>query len=297
MARAGVTDSGRVVGAGLRGPAARVRGGTGTTWLLTLPTLFFVVALVLPLFFVFKTALSDGGAHTAADSVTSSLFVSAMWRTLLMATCVAFLCMIFGLVYSLGLALASGWLRGVLLGVVVVSFSISLLVRTYGWVLIYQPNGLLHDVLATLGLIHGPLDMLKTTRAMYPAMVHIMLPYMILPVYSAVSTIDRDQLRAAQSLGAPPGLLIRKVLLPQLRSGLAAGWILVFILSLGFFVTPAVLGGPENLTLATVIDQQFSQLFDFASASAMGASVLITVLVIYLLADKLLARAIGWQGD
>jgi putative spermidine/putrescine transport system permease protein len=266
MARPGVTDSGGAVGAFSGGPAARLRNGTGTGWLLTLPTLFFLVALVLPLVFVFKTALSDGGLHHATDSVTSSLFISAMWRTVVMATCVAFLCTVFGLVYSVGLALATGWLKAVLFGVVIVSFSISLLVRTYGWVLIYQPNGLLHDVLATVGLIHGPLDMLKTTRAMYPAMVHIMLPYMILPVYSAVSTIDSDQLRAAQSLGAPPRLLIRKVLLPQLRSGLAAGWILVFILSLGFFVTPAVLGGPENLTLATVIDQQFSQLFDFASA-------------------------------
>jgi putative spermidine/putrescine transport system permease protein len=281
----------------LRHPSVHFRDGNGAPWLLSPPIIFFAVFLLLPLLFVFKTAASDSGWHGSIDSVTSHLFISAFWRTVVLAAVVACLSAGLGLIYSLGLAIATGWVRVILFGLMFMSFSISVLVRTYGWVLIYQPNGILFHLLSSLGLVHGPISVLKTTPAMYPAMVHIMLPFMILPVYAAVASLDRDQLKAAQSLGARPGLLVRKVVLPQLRSGLAAGWILVFILSLGFFVTPAVIGGPSNLTLATVIDQQFSQLFDFGAASAMGAAVLIMVLVIYLLADKLLARAIGWQAD
>jgi putative spermidine/putrescine transport system permease protein len=251
----------------------------------------------MPLYYVFKTALEEGGLDGSLQSIRGHLFLEALWRTVLLASVVACLSALLGLVYSLALAMATGWFKGVLFAMMFVSFSISVLVRTYGWVLLYQPNGVMYDVLHSLGLVHGPLNILKTTPAMYPAMVHIMLPYMVLPLYASMAALDADQLKAALSLGARPRLLLTKVVFPQIRSGLAAGWLLVFILSLGFYVTPAILGGPSNLTLATVINQQFSQLFDFGSASAMGAAVLGLVLCIYFLADRLLARAIGWQDE
>jgi ABC-type spermidine/putrescine transport system permease subunit I len=249
------------------------------------------------LFYVFKTALEDGGWGGSLDSVRSHLFLEALWRTVVLASVVACLSAVLGLVYSLALAITTGWLKGALLAMLFVSFSISVLVRTYGWVLLYQPNGVLFHALHALGLADQPLGILKTTAAMYPAMVHIMLPYMVLPLYASMTSLDPDHLKAGMSLGARPRLLFTSVVFPQIRGGLAAGWLLVFILSLGFYVTPAVLGGPSNLTLATVINQQFSQLFDFGSASAMGAAVLILVLAIYFLADRLLARAIGWQDE
>jgi putative spermidine/putrescine transport system permease protein len=274
----------------------RAMEGTGAVWLLAAPVLFLAVFLALPLFFVFATAIDDKGVGGSLDAITSDLFLRAAWRTAVLASTVSAICTLLGLVYALALGVTRGAARGVLLAVIFVSFWVSLLVRTYGWVLIYQPDGPLHDILAGLGLLHGPLDLLKTTAAMYPAMVHIMLPYTVLPLYAAVMSLDRDQVAAAQSLGAKPRLVIRTVILPQLRGAIVAGALLVFMLSLGFFVTPAVLGGPENLTIATVIDEQFNRAYDFGAASAMGAAVLIVVIVVYLSADRVFQRATQWQG-
>jgi ABC-type spermidine/putrescine transport system permease subunit I len=270
--------------------------GSGALWLLGAPLVFLAVFLLLPLVFVFATAIDDKGVAGSLDAITSDLFLRAAWRTLVLAVTVSALCTLLGLVYSIGLGIASGAARAVLLGVIFISFWVSLLVRTYGWVLIYQPQGPLHDALASVGLIHGPLDLLKTTPAMYPAMVHIMLPYTVLPLYAAVLSLDREQVAAAQSLGAGPSLVIRSVILPQLRGAIVAGALLVFMLSLGFFVTPAILGGPENLTIATVINEQFNQVYDFGAASAMGAAVLIVVIAVYLSADRVFQRATQWQG-
>jgi putative spermidine/putrescine transport system permease protein len=289
-----------VAGQGVALPVARTRrratDGTGALWLLALPAAFLAVFLVAPLVFVFATAIEESGVRGSLDAITSSLFIRSVWRTLVLALTVSALCTGLGLVYSLALGATRGTWRAVLLGVIFVSFWVSLLVRTYGWVLIYQPQGPLHDLLATFGLIHGPLDLLKTTPAMYPAMVHIMLPYTVLPLYAAVMSLDREQVAAAQSLGARPGLILRRVILPQLRGALVAGALLVFMLSLGFYVTPAVLGGPGNLTIATVIDQQFNQAYDFGAASAMGAAVLVLMIALYLATDRVFARATQWQG-
>jgi putative spermidine/putrescine transport system permease protein len=121
-----------------------------------------------------------------------------------------------------------------------------------------------------------------------------MLPLMVLPIYSAVLRLDQRRIWAARSLGARPGLLLRKVVLPELRVASAAGAILVFISSLGFYVTPALLGGPSNLTVGTLIAQEFYELLDFGTASAMGVLLLVAVGVLYACADRLLGVSTRW---
>jgi putative spermidine/putrescine transport system permease protein len=117
---------------------------------------------------------------------------------------------------------------------------------------------------------------------------------MVLPIYGALTALDARQIAAAQSMGARPALILRKVVLPQIRPGVLAGTVLVFVLSLGFYVTPAFLGGPSELTLGTIIQREFGQTFDFGAASAMGAALLILVVAICLAADRVLGVSRQW---
>lgn len=276
------------------GPARNGRGaiaprrfldGRGTGLLLALPALYLGIFLVVPLVFVFTTAFSEGTGH-AFDALGDALFHKAVWRTLQMAAIVTVMCAVIGFLFSVAVCLCRGRVRLFLLAALFLSFWISLMVRTYGWVLLLQPAGVLDDALQGLGLRSEPLDLLQTAPAMYPGMVHIMLPYMVLPLLAALRNLDAGQLRAAQSLGAGPLTVLRRVVLPGVRPAMAAGSLLVFILSLGFFVTPAFLGGPRQLTVGTILEREFSTNFDFAAASAMGASLLIAVVLLYLLADR-----------
>jgi ABC-type spermidine/putrescine transport system permease subunit I len=126
-------------------------------------------------------------------------------------------------------------------------------------------------------------------------MVHILLPYMVLPIYAAVASIDPSQLRAARSLGGSSTLVLRSVVLPSLRSGAMAGTVLVFILSLGFYVTPAFLGAPGDRVVAIVIGEVFGRQRDLALASAMGVLMLAAVLLLYFAADRVLRISEQWE--
>jgi ABC-type spermidine/putrescine transport system permease subunit I len=277
------------------GQVGRVRvPRNGAPWLLGAPLLFLAVCLVAPLGSVATTAVAERGWGSFADVAGSEIFVSAALRTLLLATVVTVCCWVLGLAYGLGLAVSGGTLRGLLLGVLFAVFWISLVVRSYGWVLVYQPAGPLSRLLTGLGLRDAPLDLLQTAPAMYPAMVHVMLPLMVLPVYGAVLRLDERRIWAARSLGASPAMLLRRVVLPELRAASAAGAVLVFISSLGFYVTPALLGGPTNLTVGTLIAQQFYELLDYGTASAMGVLLLVAVGVLYVCADRLVGVSGKW---
>jgi ABC-type spermidine/putrescine transport system permease subunit I len=259
--------------------------GRGTRLLLALPMLYLLVFVVVPLVFVFTTAFSEGTDHVR-ETLGDTFFHDAVRRTLWLSVVVTAICAVVGFVFAIAVSLCPAPLRAFLLGALFLSFWISLMVRTYGWVLLLQPSGVLDDVVKGLGLRSEPLDLLQTAPAMYPGMVHIMLPYMVLPVYAAVRNLDGGQLRAAQSLGARPWTVLLRIVLPSLRPALAAGSLLVFILSLGFFITPAFLGGPQQLTIGGILERTFGTNFDFAGASAMGASLLVAVLVLYIAADK-----------
>jgi putative spermidine/putrescine transport system permease protein len=269
-------------------------GGTGATWLLVLPAALLLLCLLVPLVAIVTTAL-DQGAGYARETVTDAIFLQAVRRTIVLAVVVTLICWVIGTLFSLAMLLTRRSVRIFLVAALFMTFWISLLVRTYGWIILFQPNGLLQSILSSMGLIDGPLNLLQTTPAMYPGMVHIMLPYMILPIVGTLATIEPAQLRAAQSLGARPLTILRRVVLPHMRSGAIAGSILVFILSLGFYLTPRFLGGPEDLTVATIIDREFSQVYDFVAASAMGVTLLVAVLALYVIADRVLGVSKQWE--
>jgi ABC-type spermidine/putrescine transport system permease subunit I len=209
------------------------------------------------------------------------------WRltTLRTAITVTLGCLLLG--YPVALYLTRpGRTAMIALVVVLLPFWTSILVRSYAWMVILGRRGLLNEALVAAGIIDHPLRILNTPIAVHVAMIHILLPYMILPIANALRQIDPSLRRAALSLGASPGGAFRQVTLPLSMPGVAAGVLLVFVLSLGFYITPALLGGAHDMTIAMLIAQEVDQLH-WPYAACLSATLLATTLAIMAVFQKL----------
>ena len=150
----------------------------------------------------------------------------------------------------------------------------SALIRSYAWIMLLQRKGVINTVLQDWGLITRPLSMLYTNGAVLVAMTHVLLPFMILPIYSALKAVPADLPRAALNLGAGPARTFFEVTWPLSLPGVFAGCLLVFVMSLGFYVTPALVGGPQTLMIATLIAEQATTLLNWPFAGAISAVLL-----------------------
>jgi putative spermidine/putrescine transport system permease protein len=272
----------------------RSRTSSETRWLLAAPLAFLTLLLLLPILSLVSTALDIPG--TFGKALTDSVFLGSIERTLIMAILVTAFTVVLGTLYVLAIAAAPRWLAGLLLAVLFLTLWTSLLVRTFGWVLLELPTGGIYQVLHLIGLRNTPLGLYQTTPAAYPAMVHVMMPYVVLPVYAAISRLDPAQLRAARVFGARPVLVVRQVVLPQLRPAMVSGGVLVFIMSLGIYVTPLLLGSPTDLTVAGDIDLNFNHANQPELATAMSVLLLGGILLIYLVADRLFRVSEKWES-
>jgi putative spermidine/putrescine transport system permease protein len=268
--------------------------GSGAGWLLGPPIAFLVLLLGLPILFLVIRTFTNAGLSTALDDHG---FREAIPRTLLMAAIVTALTLVTGTVYALALGLAPRWGQVLLFGLLFMIFWTPLLVRTYGWILLQLPQGGIYWALHGIGLLDQPLEVYQKTIAAYPAMVHVMLPYAVLPIFQSLRQIEPTQLRAARVMGAKPLLTLRRVVLPQLRPGMLSAAVLVFIISLGFFVTPSLLGDPTSPTVAGLIGSTFNQPEADNVASAMSLLLLAVVVVVYALADRILGISKQWEEE
>jgi putative spermidine/putrescine transport system permease protein len=185
------------------------------------------------------------------------------------------------------MAAASPAVANLLLILVLVPFWTSLLVRSTAWVILLQNEGLVNKSLMALGLVDHPLPLVFNRTGVMVAMVHVLLPYMILPLYSVMKGISINHLRAAASLGASPPRVFRTVYLPLTMPGVAAGCTLVFILSVGFYVTPALVGGPRDQMIGYFIAYFTNSAVNWGLASALGALLLLLVALSYLVLGRL----------
>ena len=270
-----------------------LRSGAGT--LLILPIILLVVTGAAPILFVLHTAIFGKGDTSVVDVFSDPLFLPALWRTLLMACVVTAVCVVVGVLVSLGLLIVSPTMRLIIFAGLAATFVISLMVRMYGWIVLLQPKGFLYTVFHWLGIDTPPLELLQTPTAMYLGMVHVMLPYAVLMIYNSMSAVDTNQLKASQSMGATGRFTFFRVVLPQSMPGVVAGGLLVFMISLSFYITPAMLGGPRQLTMGTVIGREMSVNFDFKAASIMGLILLVVVVVLYLVAEKFFKITQQWE--
>jgi ABC-type spermidine/putrescine transport system permease subunit I len=201
------------------------------------------------------------------------------WTTLRTACVLTLGTILLGYPVALALSRLRRGAATVVLIVVLLPFWTSVLVRSYAWMVLLGRHGVINELLIGVGLIGAPLRLLNTSFAVHIAMIHILLPYMILPIASVLRQIDGALTRAAAGLGAPPWRVFLHVVLPLSLPGVAAGSLLVFVLSLGFYITPALVGGPRDLMLSMLIAQQVD-LLNWPYAACLSAALLAVTLLL-----------------
>ena len=217
------------------------------------------------------------------------IYLTLFNRTLAMSLTITLLCLLIG--YPVAYLLATLPMRtaNLLLILVLLPFWTSLLVRTSAWKVLLQQQGVINDVLVTIGLIGDPerLQMINNPFGTIIAMTHILLPFMILPLYAVMKTISPMYVRAAKSLGATPWTAFRKVYFPQSVPGIGAGAVLVFILSIGYYITPEIVGGTTGTFISNRIAYHISSSLNWGLGAALGALLLVLVLALYIVYDKI----------
>lgn len=261
------------------------------TALLLGPALLVLAAVfMIPLGRLFTLAFTDpAGTWVPFQTLLESpVYRRVLLNTLVVALAVTAICAILAWPVAYVLSRLKGvWFVIALYGVLF-PFWISVLVRTFAWMLLLERNGPLNRMLVGSGMTDGPVALLFNNTGVMIGMVHVLLPYMILPLYSAMSRIDHRLVLASDGLGASLMDTFRRVYLPLCLPGLAGGAIFVFLLSLGFFITPALLGGANAITLSMLIANFVNDRLAWSLAAAGSLALLAIVLVIMALAAKLL---------
>lgn len=254
----------------------RLRGNTATAWLLLAPScLVLLLLFVVPIGYVLLLSVTDprlGLAHYARV-FTVPLYTRVLVNTFLTSLVVTALCLVLGYPVAYVMARRNDWVSTLLVTVVAMSFWTGFLVRTYAWLVILGSKGPLVAAYGTLGLGQPP-QLLFTTFSSTLGMTHILLPYMILALFAVMKKIDPNHLKAAASLGARPAATFRSVFLPLSLPGVVNGSLLVFVICLGFFVTPILLGTPKNMMISQLINQQIDELLAWGFASAVAVVLL-----------------------
>ncbi len=247
----------------------------------------------------FSNKYTDGYFLAAADLTRTSngieevpedqrIYYTLLMRTLLMSITITFMCILLG--YPVAFLLATLPLRSsnVLMILVLLPFWTSLLVRTSAWKVLLQNQGVINDFLVWIGMIAdgNRLELINNVTGTVIAMTHILLPFMILPLFSVMKTIPPTYMRAAKSMGANDFTAFRRVYFPQSIPGIGAGSILVFILSIGYYITPEIVGGTKGVFISNRIAYHISSSLNWGLGAALGAILLVVVLALYWLYDK-----------
>lgn len=224
------------------------------------------------------------------------LYAKVMWITIQISFLSTLTSVLVGYPVAYVLRRARPGLRNFFLLVIVLSFMISLLVRNYSWIIVLQRNGVINLLLKSFGLIDQPLILLHNKFGTMVGMTHIFTPYIIFPVYSVMMGIDLNLEKAAQNLGATRWQTFWRVTFPLSLPGIGAGALLVFIMALGFFITPALLGGRKELMLSNLIEIQVVDLLNWPFASAMSVVLLVVTLIIFFIYNRYLGVERLWGG-
>ena len=207
------------------------------------------------------------------------VYLTVIWRTFQISALVTLLCLALGYPLAYLLATLRPRVAQLLMIVVILPFFTSIIVRTYAWMVLLGRNGVVNQYLTWLGLTDAPLPLLYNKGGVLVGMTYVLLPYMVLTVYSVMRGIDPAFIRAAHSLGASRWQAFRKVFLPLSLPGIAGGTLLVFILSLGFFITPALMGGPSDVMIAMLIEREVEFTLNWSFASALAVILLALTLI------------------
>jgi putative spermidine/putrescine transport system permease protein len=247
-------------------------------WLLAPALAFLVVFFLYPLIDVLSLSVTEPevGIGNYREFADSRVFGRVLWNTLRLSALVTLCCVALGYPYAYLMARSGRRMRAVLLVAVLVPLWSSILVRTYAWTVLLQRNGVVNSLLTDLGLVDEPVTLLRNSTGLVIGMTHILLPFMVLPAYAVMRRVDLDLLVAAESLGARPARAFTAVFLPLSLPGVLAGALLVFVVSLGYYITPALLGGPGETMMGAMVVEQIQDVRDWG----MGATLAVVLLVV-----------------
>jgi putrescine transport system permease protein len=287
-----------------RWATGRLRGWrrSGRTAVMGVPTLWLLLFFLVPFLIVFKISVSEARlgmppyeplfTWIQAQAVQlklnfanyaflweDALYRNAYLNSLLTAGVSTLLCLLIGYPMAYGIARAKPAWRNLLLLLVMLPFWTSFLLRVYAWIGILRTDGVINDVLLWIGIIDEPLVMLQTNFAVYLGIVYSYLPFMILPLYTAIEKLDLTLLEAAADLGCKPTKAFFRITLPLTKGGIIAGCMLVFIPAVGEFVIPALLGGPDSLMIGRVLWEEFFNNRDWPVASAVAIAMLLLLVI------------------
>ncbi len=261
---------------------------------LVLPGLLLVgIIVVLPIAWLFWLSFRGADGFTFAHylRLLHPSFTLTLRTTFELSFLVTFVCVLLGYPMAYLIAQVRPRLAALLLLFVLFPLWTSLLVRCYAWLVLLQRRGLVNSWLTDVGVIDTPLRLMHNFTGTAIGMVHIMLPFMILPLYASMRAISRDYMKAAANLGATPVQAFWQIFVPLSLPGLAAGVIIVFVLCLGFYVTPALLGGGRVMMWSMQIERNVAYHSDWGAASALGVVLLVMTLGIL----WLFGRVIGFD--
>ncbi len=288
-----------------RAGGRRFVAGIPTFWLLLLFLIPFLIVFSIsfsevrlaippytPLISWHNTPLPTFDLHGSAYSFlfTDSLYVSSYLYSVKVAAISTLLCLLIGYPMAYAIAHAAPASRSVLLMLIVLPFWTSFLLRVYAWIGLLKNNGVINNVLMSLGVIHHPLVMLQTDFAVYIGIVYSYLPFMILPLYANLEKHDPALLEAAADLGARPFRAFLRVTLPQSLPGIVAGSLLVFIPAVGEYVIPTLLGRTDQLMIGRVLSDEFFENRDWPVASAVAILILLLLVVPIMLFQRMQRR-------
>jgi ABC-type spermidine/putrescine transport system permease subunit I len=261
------------------------------TFALSLPGLLVIgIIIFVPILWLFGLSFMERGGGLSLlhyERMLDPSYVKTFQTTFELSFLVTLICVVLGYPYGyLMTQVSAGW-RSVLMMAVLFPFWTSLLVRTYAWLVLLQRRGVLNSWLTDAGWIDEPLRLMHNFTGTAIGMVHIMLPFMVLPLYASMKAVDRDLFRAAANLGATPINVFWQIFVPMTIPGLFAGVVLVFVLCLGFYVTPAVLGGGRVMMWSMQIERSIAVYADWGAASALGVVLLVVTLAILAIVAKL----------
>ncbi len=263
--------------------------------LLAVPAILFLVFFFLvPLLTMGVRSVTDppgAGLSNYQKFFAEPAFVRILINTFWVALLSTVVCLFVGYPFAYLMTITSGRVAGLLLIAVLLPFWSSLLVRTFAWQVILRDTGIINRFLLDLGVIDQPLTLIRTTSGVIIGMSHILLPFMVLPLYAVMRRIDPEFGRAAANLGATPATAFFRVFLPLSLPGILAGCLLVFILALGFYITPALLGGLRDQMISQLIVQQIQQRLDWGFGTAMSVLLVgITLVILFVMSRAVRLR-------
>lgn len=252
--------------------------------LLMLPCLVFLaVVFIAPLIVMAWRSVTDPSPANYALFFQSTLYRDVLWTTIWTSVVVTAVCFLLGYPYAYVMHVAGPKVAAVLGALVLLPFWSSFLVRSYAWMVLLQNSGVINETLIRGGVIDEPLQLMRNTLGVAIGLTHIFLPFMVLPIYASMRRVDPDLVPAAGILGARPFTAFRKVFFPLTLAGVYAGCLLVFVLALGFYITPALLGSPQNAMYSELVVIQVSELLNFGAGSALAiVLLLVTVGLLWL---------------